>query len=229
MVALGQDIYLFGGWPGTVPVFTTNDLWRYDTLAGQWEQRSPWRDQSRGAGYGRDAVYPGSRYCANLFAHGGSLYLFSGRDTGARSPEFFNDLWRYEPARDLWTLLQPTDSDTGFDAPAQVPAARYGSGHTSLGDHLYLFGGHNGTWTGVERNDFWRYHPPTGRWRQLHPDDGRTDYGPGARYPGVRRVPILEASGGSLYLFGGLNCFMGPRQAGYSLPIDDLWRYHLGR
>jgi N-acetylneuraminic acid mutarotase len=151
MVALGHDLYLFGGWPGTVPVFTVNDLWRYDTLAHKWEQCSPWRNQSRGAGYGPDASYPGSRYCANLFAHGDALYLFSGRDTGARSPEFFNDLWRYEPDRDLWTLLQPTDPG-GFDAAAQVPAARYGSGHASLDDHLYLFGGHNGTWTGVERN-----------------------------------------------------------------------------
>ena len=33
---------------------------------------------------------------------------------------------------------------------------------------------------------------------------------------------------GALHLFGGLNCFMGPRQAGYSLPLDDLWCCHLG-
>jgi N-acetylneuraminic acid mutarotase len=43
--ALGTDLYIFGGWPGTVPTFTVNDLWRYDSVTGAWEQRSPWRSR----------------------------------------------------------------------------------------------------------------------------------------------------------------------------------------
>ncbi len=60
-VAVGTDIYIFGGWPGTVPVFTVNDLWRYDTVPGSWEQHSPWRSREQGAGYDAGADYPGSR------------------------------------------------------------------------------------------------------------------------------------------------------------------------
>ena len=55
---IGSDIYVFGGWPGTAPVFTVNDLWRYDTSTGRWEQRSPWRGREGGAGYGKGASYP---------------------------------------------------------------------------------------------------------------------------------------------------------------------------
>ena len=227
MVAVDQYLYLFGGWPGTVPVFTVNDLWRFDTGSARWDQCRPWQGAAHDAGYTSTATYPGPRYCFNLWEHDGTLVLFSGRDTGAKEPEFFNDLWRYEPERDRWTLLYPSDGHTDFGLRAGVPAGRYGSGHTRLGDYAYLFGGHNGTATRVERNDFWRLHLPTQRWQQLAPDEGSTDYGPQARYPGTRRVPVLEAIGSALYLFGGINCFMGPRTAGYSLPLNDLWRFEL--
>ncbi|TEU13979.1 MAG: hypothetical protein E3J25_05295, partial [Anaerolineales bacterium] len=112
----------------TEPVFTVNDLWRYDTVTGGWEHRAPWRSREHGAGYDAGADYPGSRYCANLFAHGGSLYLFSGRDTGEKNPEFFNDLWRYDPAADCWTLLHPDDRDADFmmGRPTRPPAMAVG-------------------------------------------------------------------------------------------------------
>lgn len=180
---IGSDIYVFGGWPGTVPTFTVNDLWCYDKLTGRWEQRSPWRGREQGAGYGAGTDHPRARYCANLFAHGDALYLFSARDTGEKDPEFFNDLWCYDPAADRWTLLHPDDGGTDFSAGATYPAARYGSGYAVLGDYLYLFGGHNGIETGVERNDFWRYHMPTDHCEHLHPDDGRADYSLGLRHP----------------------------------------------
>ncbi|TEU13978.1 MAG: hypothetical protein E3J25_05290 [Anaerolineales bacterium] len=97
-----------------------------------------------------------------------------------------------------------------------------------LGDCLYLFGGHSGIETGVERNDFWRYHVLTGRWERLHPDDGCADYGPGQRYPPVRRVSVLETLEDSLILFGGIRRFMGTREMGYSLPFNDLWYCDFG-
>ena len=124
-------------------------------------------------------------------------------------------------------MLHPDDSAADFSAKAAYPAGRYGSGHTVLGDYLYLFGGHNGTATGVERNDFWCYHIPASRWEQLHPDDGQADYGPDVTRPPVRRVPVMEAIGQSLFLFGGINCFMGFEEQGYSLPLGDLWRCDL--
>jgi len=224
---IGSDVYVFGGWPGTSPVFTVNDLWRFDTVAGKWEQRSPWRSREEGAGYGASATYPGPRYCAHLGAHSGALYLFSGRDTGEKNPEFFNDLWRYDPTTDRWDLLHPDDAGTDFSASSTYPPGRYGSGHAVLGDNLYIFGGHNGTETAVERNDFWRFEVERCRWEQLHPDVGGAEYGLGQLYPPVRRVSVMQAVGDALFLFGGINCFMGPREAGYSLPLNDLWRCDL--
>jgi N-acetylneuraminic acid mutarotase len=222
---IGRYIYIFGGWPGTVPVFTVNDLWRYDTVTGDWEQLSPWRCREQGAGYSRGAVYPGSRYCANFWTYQGRLYLFSGRDTGQKSPEFFNDLWCYDPVDTCWTLINPDRQSTDTGNKEAIPAARYGSGYSVLGEYLYLFGGHSGIETCVERNDFWRYHMPTNHWELLHPDDGWAVYVPQSkrRHPPVRRVPVLEAVGASLVLFGGINCFMGTAEQGYSLPLNDLW------
>ncbi len=53
-------------------------------------------------------------------------------------------------------------------------------------------------------------------------------YGPGQRYPPVRRVSVLETLEDSLILFGGINCFMGARGMGYSLPLNDLWYCDFG-
>jgi N-acetylneuraminic acid mutarotase len=91
-------------------------------------------------------------------------------------------------------------------------------------DDLYVFGGHNGTETNVERNDFWRYDVTDRRWEQLHRDDGCAHYGTKGRYPSIRRVPVMESVGDALYLFGGINCFMGSVEEGFSLPLNDLWR-----
>ena len=242
---IGSHLYIFGGCPFTAPTFTVNDLWRYDTAIGRWEQLSPWRSPEQEAGYGVQASYPGPRYCANLFAHGGQVYVFSGRDldkTGVRDavlfnsgPEFFNDLWRYDPGADRWVLVHPHDGGTEFGPAATYPAGRYGSGHSVSGDDFYLFGGYDGG--ASERNDFWRYHIPTDKWRQLHPDDGARDLTAEAPYPAARRVPTMEATGGSLLLFGGLNFFLGPPERGYwrrpdgaerrahPIALNDLWRW----
>jgi hypothetical protein len=90
-----------------------------------------------------------------------------------------------------------------------------------------VFGGHNGIDTGVERNDFWAYRVSTNLWELLHADEGGADYGLGREYPALRRVAVLEAVDDSLLLFGGMNCFMGTRQAGFSLPLNDLWECSL--
>jgi N-acetylneuraminic acid mutarotase len=248
--AIGERLYVFGGTPYTAPTFTVNDLWCYDAGPGCWEQLSPYHLPRQGAGYDSQAIYPGPRYCANLFAHGEMLYLFSGRDLdksgerdvvlGGTGPEWFNDLWRYDPATNAWTLLHPDEPLGGYGAGTTYPAPRYGSGHAVDGDDFYLFGGYCSLNAGKDRNDFWRYHVPTDRWALLHPDDGAADYGRGAPYPPVRRVPAMEAIGQSLYLFGGLNYFIGPAIRGYwahpggarrrafPFPLNDLWRCDLG-
>jgi N-acetylneuraminic acid mutarotase len=230
--AIGHHLYIFGGCPFTAPTFTVNDLWRYDTLGRQWEQLSPWRSLEEDSGYDEHATYPGPRYCANFFEHGGSLYLFSGRDldkTGRKDavlfdqgPEFFNDLWRYDPRTDGWTQLHPDVGGDGPQSGAAYPSARYGSGHAVLGNDFYLFGGYDGG--ASELGDLWRYDIRADRWRELHPSGGAPNLSESDVRPAHRRVPIMEAAGDSLLLFGGLDFFLGPPERGFWRHPDSTER-----
>jgi hypothetical protein len=79
-------------------------------------------------------------------------YLFGGRD-GA---EVFDDLWRYDLARDTWQRMSP---------PGRRPVARFG--HSAVwaeGHGLVIFAGQLGT---DFFGDLWAYDPNDDRWTRL--------------------------------------------------------------
>ena len=39
------------------------------------------------------------------------LYLWGGRDSQGRAPEFYNDLWEYDPDGGAWTCIQENRAD----------------------------------------------------------------------------------------------------------------------
>lgn len=219
---IGTSIYIFGGWPGVVPVFLLNDFWRYDTVKDHWEQIHP-HDGSRK--YDSSAIYPGTRYCAASGVYGNNFYLFSGRDTNHRQPEFFNDLWQYDTKLAKWTLLHPDDASKDFGPSASYPAGRYGSMFASVGSKFFLFGGHNMEPIPTERNDFWVYDMGTNQWEMLLPDNGSQDYSDKASRPGVRRVGTMARVNDSLLLFGGFNLYAGSFENGFVKALNDLWVY----
>jgi N-acetylneuraminic acid mutarotase len=100
-------LWLFGG-QGVDSMGTAgllNDLWMYDTNAGQWvwcsgsnTRSSPGVYGARGSASVSNA--PGARHFGNSWIDSsGNLWLFGGvgfAGTGAANP--LNDLWRFTPA-----------------------------------------------------------------------------------------------------------------------------------
>ena len=219
---IGRKIYLFGGWGHRTPLPPTvetavlsRQLWTYDTGTGTWERIEA----------ADGAAWPPKRYVMSMTAWQGQIYVWAGRDTQDRNPQFYNDLWRFDPDTRVWTCLGEND----FGA-ANRPSARYGQGSARIGDRWYVFGGFGpqGTFmpeevNGPQLNDLWCLNLNSGDWTCLQAHDGSKDYSESAAYPGVRRVPGMVAVDESVYLFGGLDLASGPNNDGPVTGFNDLW------
>ncbi|MDE3001361.1 MAG: hypothetical protein OXU79_19975 [Gemmatimonadota bacterium] len=219
---IGSRIYLFGGWGHRAPLPPTvetavlsRQLWTYDTRSGVWE-----RIQAADG-----AAVPPKRYVMSMTAWENRLYVWAGRDTQDRDPQFYNDLWCFDPATCAWTCLAENDLTA-----ADRPSARYGQGSARIGDRWYIFGGFGpqGTFmpeevNGPQLNDLWRLDLSTGEWTCLQAHDGSKDYSDSAAYPGVRRVPGMAALDDEAYLFGGLDLASGPNNDGPVTGFNDFW------
>lgn len=217
---LGNRIYLFGGWGHRAPLPPTvetavlsRQLWCYDTQRRAWQRPTP------------TGTWPPKRYVSAMTAWGDKLYIWGGRDTQDRDPQFYNDLWEYHPAAGRWTCLQPNRPG----APDR-PSARYGMGSARIGDRWYIFGGFgpDGDFlpeevNGPQLNDLWCFDLTRRQWQCIQPYDGSKDYAAGAARPGVRRVPGMVARGDAIYLFGGLDLASGPDDDGPVVGFNDLW------
>jgi hypothetical protein len=92
--------------------------------------------------------------------------------TGNRTTTYLNDLWKYNPSTNLWTLVSGDNTSgvagvygtEGVAAAANKPGARYGRGMAvdASGD-FWLFGGADGS-TSALYNDLWVYNPSVGQW-----------------------------------------------------------------
>ena len=219
---IGSRIYFFGGWGHRAPLPPTvetavlsRQLWTYDTGTGTWDRIEA----------ADGAAVPPKRYVMSMTAWENRIYVWAGRDTQDRDPQFYNDLWCFDPATRAWTCLAEND----FGA-ANRPSARYGQGSARIGDGWYVFGGFGpqGTFmpeevNGPQMNDLWRLNLGTGDWTCLQAHDGSKDYSGSAAYPGVRRVPGMAALDDAVYLFGGLDLASGPNDDGPVTGFNDLW------
>ncbi len=219
---IGSRIYLFGGWGHRAPLPPTvetavlsRQLWTYDTAAGTWE-----RIEAEGG-----AGWPSKRYVMSMTAWQDRIYIWGGRDTQDRDPQFYNDLWCFDPATSAWTCL----AENNFGA-VNRPSARYGHGSARIGDRWYVFGGFGpqGAFlpeevNGPQLNDLWRLNLRTGAWTCLHAHDGAKDYSASATLPGVRRVPGMVSLDEAVYLFGGLDLASGPNDDGPVTGFNDFW------
>ena len=205
---LGDSLYLMAGHG----VMTHAQMWSYNVPSGKWEYLGP-----EAAGVDD---WPPKRYCPVLVGWNGRLYLWGGRDSQDRAPEFYNDLWEYDPHEGAWTCLQKNQADD-----VARPSPRYGLGYAVIGDSLYLFGGFaGGQGEHPQLNDLWRYDLRAGRWNCLEPQSGAKDTSAGAERPAVKRIPVMASADGSVYLFGGLDLATGPRGDGPLAAYNDLWR-----
>ena len=223
---LGKMLYVFGGWGHRPPLPPTMEntvlsrqLWCYDTRSRCWQNIPAPADP-------RSAAWPAKRFVMAMTAWQGKLYIWGGRDTQDRDPQFYNDLWEFDSAKQQWRCLQENDPGA-----MDRPSARYGMGAAREGDRWYLFGGFGpeGDFlpeevNGPQLNDLWCLDLSRGKWECAQPHDGAKDYTTAAGRPGVRRVPGMVSHGSAIYVFGGLDLASGPDDDGPVVGFNDLWR-----
>jgi hypothetical protein len=105
------NFWMFGGmWtPGLNALpSTNNDLWKYDLNTGFWILV---RTGYGGFDYGFLGVpdsfnYPPPRFGAATWQDkNGDLWMFGGEWSAGYSKVFFNDIWRYNIATNIWTWM----------------------------------------------------------------------------------------------------------------------------
>lgn len=174
----GRHAYLFGGRDGSREF---GDLWRYDLENDTWRKLTPGGKQPA-ARFGHSAVW--------LDGHG--LIIFAGQ----QGPDFFDDLWAYEPEADRWTRLP---------GKGAVPKRRYGSCMV-VGPDGRLWISHGFTFAG-RFDDTRAYNLKTKRWASIAPD---------GRRPGERCLhDCFTSAAGELVLYGG--------QDDGNFALGDLW------
>lgn len=244
------NLWLFGGSgpDGADNWGQLNDLWRFEPASGEWTWVGGSNAGNQVGVYGVRGVPdpsngPGSKAFVSTWVDAsGKFWLFGGFGfVSAGNLDYFNDLWSYDPAANLWTWVSGSDTDSQPGAygvlrtadPANIPGARGGAA-SWIGSNggLWLFGGE-----GIDSagnfgllNDLWRYDPGTGEWTWM---DGscrhsqRGDYGvrgvtSEANVPGSRQEAIswVDADG-HLWLFGG----NGHDADGYVGWLNDIWMF----
>jgi len=156
-----------------------NDLWRYDPATNTWtwingsdvaQQPGVYGTKGRpdpgNAPGGRDSAVSWTDAAGNFWLFGGSGY------DSRTNPKVFgdlNDLWKYDPATNVWTWMSGSDTaeqlgtygTLGTPGAGDVPGARFWAvGWIDRSGSLWLFGGFEAfVWPNVRFNDLWKYQP----------------------------------------------------------------------
>jgi len=221
VAVIGRRIFIYGGWGGDgVRVVLSPQLWSFDIDSRRWTLHGT------GTGDARQP-WPAKRYCPAVTEFEGRIYLWGGRDTQDLSPQFYNDLWSFDPKTGRWNELA---RQVKRIEPETRPLSRYGVGQARIGHHWYIFGGFGGeTGNSPQLNDLWQLDLRTHRWRQIESHNGGKLTGPTARRPCVRRVPAMMSIGDAVYLFGGLDLTSGQDERGPLIGFNDLWTGRMGQ
>ena len=113
---------------------------------------------------------------------------------------YLNDVWRYQPATNLWTWMGGSNlieaagvyGTLGVESATNQPGARWGAvAFQFYSGSLYMFGGYgvdsNGLLLGY-LNDLWKFNPANGRWTWI---SGSNTFGA----PGVYGTKGVAAAG----------------------------------
>lgn len=170
------NLWLFGGYSvvdqSTDDYGMFNDLWEFSTSAKTWT----WVGGSNGFnlwtsyfGQGSSLNFPGARYDSASWADSsGNFWLFGGELSEEVGGGTFNDLWEFEPSKQLWTLISGSvlPGQEGFygtqgtPSGANIPGGRLSAiGGFDTKGNLWLFGGDgfDSARNVLALNDLWRY------------------------------------------------------------------------
>ncbi len=186
----GGKIWWFGGsGNGELNSFgRMNDLWTFEPNTRVWTWLKGDNHPSHVGVYGTRLVpdianTPRARSGVALsFDAAGKLWLFGGTDANG----YNNDLWRYDPATNMWTWISGANSSDplvprsagNYQPPgttlANMPAAReLATAWRDANDNLWIFGGDGLegqttlAFTGTRfarHNDLWKYQPGADVW-----------------------------------------------------------------
>jgi N-acetylneuraminic acid mutarotase len=162
-----------------------NDVWEYDSVTNAWSELNPEGPPPTGRG-GLSTVWDPVEDRIIVF--------------GGRSAEFFNDLWTYDYAGNVWAEVESTE-----DVP--TPRGYQAMVYDIAGGRALLFGG--GTDEGG-LNDTWAYDPAGNTWTELEPE---------GRQPSERifHAMVYHDASGRVVMFGG-----GNDQGEF---LSDTWVY----
>jgi N-acetylneuraminic acid mutarotase len=226
------NFWVFGGlgYASTSERGALNDLWKYNISSNEWTWmggdfvvNQPGRygvkgdSDSNNKSGGREAGSGWTDLEGNFWLFGGYGYTSDTYSLG-----WMNDLWKYEPASNLWTWVNGDSianqsgvyGTEGVTSESNKPGAR-SSFATFLGKtgELWLFGGYVvGDFNSGRINDLWKYEPATNLWTWMSGDQESWQEGvygskgvpdPGNK-PGARdEISPWTDKDGDLWLFGG--------------------------
>ncbi len=234
------NLWLFGAGPGVAPAMNT--LWKYDRGTGYWTWVTGSDTSGQTGVYGTQGVaaasnVPGARYGSVSWTDAlGNLWFFGGTsgDTSA-----FNDLWKFDPATELWTWVSGSSSEgqagmygtQGVPSASNAPGARVANASwIDPTGNLWLFGGSGFDSAGIQGNlnDLWEFTPATGKWTWVGGSKtvgaqamyGTQGQAAAANVPGPRGQSTSWSDvSGNLWLFGGA----GVDASGAQGELNDLW------
>ena len=249
-------LWLFGGigYASTGAVGYLNDLWKYDTVSGQWTWISGDNTVNNFGNYGIRGIAsstnkPGGRCRANRpdarSDASGNLWLFGGTGYAVSTSGDLNDLWKFNTSTNQWTWTSGDNSPNGTGvygsmgtaAPANKPAARVGGLCWIDTTGKFWLNGGSGTasnWT-PKYSDLWRYDPAINMWTWMKGDNITDQYGiygtkgvtsstsnPGGRLMGECWMDNYF----NFWIFGGYGySALGTGNATGTQGLNDLWKY----
>jgi hypothetical protein len=169
----------------------------------------------------------------------GLLWMFGGQDGGNA---FLNDLWKFNPATQIWTQVTGGFNQNGVygtkgtPAAGNLPGGRWGAtGRVDGSGNVWLFGGYGYDSTSATPgllNDLWKF--SGGQWTWVSGGNTTNQNGvygtlgtaAAANVPGGRQASTswVDASG-NFWVFGGYN--LSP--TGQPNAFNDLWEFSGGQ
>ncbi|WP_297482496.1 kelch repeat-containing protein [Ferrovum sp.] len=238
------NLWLFGGqgYAASGSQGELNDLWKYSPTNKAWSWIKGSSSPNQPSTLSGTTASPGARHDSVAWTDSmGNLWLFGGQGYVAPNtpPGEFNDLWKFTPSTQQWTLIRSGNflnqagsyGTSQTSSPTNLPGSRDSSvAWTDTSGNLWLFGGYGYDSTGAlgELNDLWKFNPITQQWTWVNGSNLVSQLGSYGSQPGTRGMPGARSSAnawfssgigtsGSLWLFGGLE--------GAGNYLNDLWQY----
>lgn len=143
----------------------------------------------------------------------GKLWLYGGLHYDNATQRSGCDLWRYDPAANIWTLIKggnssvvqpPVYGTKGVGSPLNTPGNRQnGASWTDTAGNLWLYGGIFDEYVSptvfsfVSYGDLWKYNPGSNEWTWMGGDSSTGNFSYFEPVYGTKGVPDVTSRPGS--------------------------------